>query len=227
MNDKIKLMIATPAYEGKVIIPYAISLAETVAFLHNNNVNIQYNINPSGSLLVAERNIILQKFWESDCTHVLMIDNDLGWPAQAVLAMLHSNKDFIAGCYPVRGNENEFLFRAPKDSKGNLIVDKHLIKMDYVPAGFVMLNRNAIKKMRNFHKNLYYEPKVKNINNPEPSYMFFNTEIWNKEFWGEDFVFCRKAKEAGLEIWVDPLIQFNHNGTVSMLAEKIGKRVNL
>jgi hypothetical protein len=32
-------------------------------------------------------------------------------------------------------------------------------------------------------------------------------------------VFCRRARQAGIDIWVDPFIQFNHNGKIGMLFE--------
>lgn len=219
----IKLMIATPAYSGNVSIPYAISFSDTVFTLAQHEIEVVPHIVASGSLLVAERNRIVQAFWESDCTHLLCIDADLGWPAQAVLAMLEAKKEFVAGVYPARGVANQFIFRPVKNSMDAIVQDetkKHLLKMDYVPAGFMLIARSAIEKMRNKHSNLYYEPKDAR-NNPEPGYCFFNTEIWEGEFWGEDFVFCRKAREAGVEIWVDPLIQFDHAGTVGMLMQSL------
>lgn len=220
----MKVMIATPAYSGKVDIPYATSLAGTLSFLQQHKVGVQFLIVSSGSLLVAERNRLVQAFWESDCTHMLCIDGDLGWPPEAVMAMLNSGKEFVAGVYPARGVKNTFLFRQEKSATGTFVVDKHLIKMQYIPAGFMLLARSAIQKMRDFHPDLYFEPKDKSVDNPSAGYCFFNTEVWDGEFWGEDFVFCRKAREAGVEIWVDPLIQFDHAGTIGMLAEAIGKR---
>ncbi len=217
----MKVMIATPAYSGKVDIPYALSFAETANLLRTHQIEVQPLITASGSLLVAERNRIVQAFWESDCTHLLCIDSDLGWPAQAVLAMLESKKEFVAGVYPARGEKNVFLFRPVLNENETIVMDKHLLKMQYIPAGFMLIAKSAIEKMRDTHPDLYYEPKDKNVSNPMPGYCFFNTEVWDGEFWGEDFVFCRKAREAGVEIWVDPLIQFDHAGTLGMLIEAL------
>jgi hypothetical protein len=213
------LMIATPAYSGTVHIPYVLSFAETTAALHANGIKVTPLITASGSLLVAERNRIVQSFWESDCTHLLCIDSDLGWPFQAVLAMLAQDKEFVAGCYPARGAEKTFLFRPVTNPDGTIVQDKHLLKMNYIPAGFMLISRSAIAKMRDKHPDLYYEPKDKTVANPTAGYCFFNTEVWDGEFWGEDFVFCRKAREAGVDIWVDPLVQFDHAGTLGMLRE--------
>jgi hypothetical protein len=218
-----KIMVATPAYSGNVTIPYAISYAETVATLSPAGIEVQPFVVASGSLLAAERNRLLQAFWDSDCTHILCIDADLGWPAQAVLAMLESEKQFVAGVYPARGTVHDFIFRPVRNANGSIVQDvthPHLLKMEYIPAGFMLISRSAISKMRDKHLDLYYEPKDKR-NNPEAGYCFFNTEVYEGEFWGEDFVFCRKAREAGIDIWVDPLIQFDHAGTIGMLTQAL------
>lgn len=213
-----KIMIASPAYSGNVNIQYCLSFSETRIILLSKGIEVIPHIVASGSLLVAERNRIIQAFWESDATHLLCIDSDLGWPAQAVLAMLDANKEFVAGVYPARGDQRMFLFRPIKNDDGAIVSDKHLLKMEYIPAGFMMLSKSAISKMRDKFPQLYYEPKDKR-NNPEPGFCLFDTEVWEGEFWGEDFVFCRRARQAGIDIWVDPLIQFDHAGTIGMLIE--------
>lgn len=213
-----RVMIATPAYSGNVTIPYALSFAETVQALTAHGIEVQPLIVTSGSLLVAERNRLAQAFWESECTHLLCIDGDLGWPAQAVLAMLDAKKEFVAGVYPARGDQKCFLFRPVTNEDGTIVNDNHLLKMQYIPAGFMLISRSVFAKMRDKYPELYYEPKDKR-NNPEPGYCFFDTEVFEGEFWGEDFVFCRRAREAGVEIWVDPLIQFDHAGTIGMMTD--------
>lgn len=217
-----KLMIATPAYSGKVDIPYALSYANTYLACAIRNIEVKPLIVASGSLLVAERNRILEAFWNSDCTHLLCVDSDLGWPPEAVLAMLEANKEFVAGIYPARGDKNTFLFRPVTESTGKIVNDKHLLKMNYIPAGFMLLSRSCVEKMRNHFPELYYEPKNKEAaGNPQAGYCLFDTQVWEGEFWGEDFVFCRRAREAGVEIWVDPFIQFDHAGTMGMLIQAL------
>lgn len=216
----MKLMIATPALDGKVNIPYLLSFTNTCTLLTSNGIEVVPLVVQSSSLLVAERNRLVQAFWLSDCTHLLCIDSDLGWPAEAVMAMLKEDKEFIAGIYPARGNENTFLFRPVKNPDETIVNDRHLLKMEYIPAGFILLSKSCISKMREKFPELYFEPKVK-LHNPEPGFCLFNTEVWDGEFWGEDYVFCRRAREAGVEIWVDPLIQFDHAGKIGMLLDAL------
>jgi len=213
----VKLFIATPAFDGKVHVPFAISLAETSVLCAKNHINVEYRVVTSGSLLCAERNRLLSSFLDSDCTHILCIDSDLGWPAQAVLAMLSKKVPFIAGCYPAR-TEKSFLFRPSVNENNSLVTDKErgLVKMEYIPAGFMLIERQVIEKMIETTPERKFTPKDPSI----PSgHALFNTEIYEGEFWGEDFVFCRLAREAGFDIWVDPLIQFNHAGNIGMFAE--------
>jgi hypothetical protein len=215
----MKLMIATPAYSNSVTSAYAISLSQTILLLNKNLVDVFPLITPSGSLLVAERNRLLEAFWQSDCTHMLCIDSDLGWPAEAVISMLAQNKDFIAGVYPARKLKNKFIFRPVTDQDGALVTENHLVKSEYIPAGFMLLTRNCIAKMRNKFPELYYSPKDPRAVTEESTYCLFDTEVYEGEFWGEDYVFCRRAREAGNEIWVDPLIQFDHAGQVGSLID--------
>jgi hypothetical protein len=214
-------MIATPAYSGKLDIPYALSFSNTMHLLQINNIKVSPLITASGSLLVAERNRIIEAFWNSDCTHLLMVDSDLGWPPQAVLAMLETNKEFIAGVYPARGEKNVFLFRPCLRENDLIVNENHLLKMEYIPSGFMLVSRSVVEKMRNKFPELYYKPKDKGVHDPSPGYCLFNTEVYEGEFWGEDYVFCRRAREAGIDIWVDPLIQFDHAGTIGMLIEAL------
>lgn len=223
LNKMKSIYIATPAFNGQVTIPYALSLSDTNILLKSHNYKIEPRVITSSSLLVAERNRLIQDFWVCGFDYMLCIDADLGWPAQAVLAMLEQDKEFICGVYPARGaNGYDFAFRPSKNIDNSLIQDKHLLKMEYVPAGFMLIHRSAIAKMRDKFPELHHCSKDPNNKHPE-GYCFFNTEIWEGEFWGEDYVFCRRAREAGVEIWCDPLIEFDHAGQRGMLLSALKK----
>ena len=218
-----KIFVATPAFDGKVWTQYSLALAETLLALGKAGVDVQVCIPSTGSLLVAERNRLIAAFMLTDCTHLLCIDADLGWPAAAVPAMLKHDKEMVVGCYPMRGClEPKFIFRGElKEDKSFLIQDR-LIKGLYVPAGFMLLKRSVIEKMQAKFPELYYEPKVKiKETENDKGFCLFGIEVYEGEFWGEDYVFCRRAREAGVDIWIDPAIEFNHAGTIGMLAKML------
>jgi hypothetical protein len=211
------VFIATPAFSGQVTVPYALSLSETMASLQAYGHTVCPKIVTSGSLLVAERNRLTQAFWDSGCDYMLCIDADLGWPAQAILAMLEQDKEFICGVYPARGSGGkQFTFRPVLEANDGVVTDKHLLKMEYVPAGFMLIKRSVVEKLQKSFPELYYRPK-NNLDNSEAAFCLFDTEIFEGEFWGEDYVFCRRVRQAGVEIWCDPLIEFDHAGERGML----------
>lgn len=214
-------MIATPAYEGKVHAHYATALVDTAAFLGANGFKADIRIACGGSLLVHDRNTILNVFMESDAEYLLCVDSDLGWQPEAVLRLIQADKEFSGGCYPARIGGG-FHFRPAFNPDKSIVLDKEngLLKMEYIPAGFMLLKRSAVEKMQRHFSHLYYEPK--DPRNPhKPGYMLFDLEVYKGEFWGEDYVFCRRAGEAGVDIWIDPAFHFNHAGIEGRLIDSL------
>lgn len=214
-----KIFIATPAFDGKVNVAYACSLADTRLYLSSNAIESIMRIHTSGSLLVRERNDLIKAFLESDCTHMLFIDSDIAWNPIDVQRMINFDEDFVAALYPARGPERCFLFRGVYgENKQMQISEKKLLEMEYVPAGFMLLKRNTLQKMIDFFPDLYYEPKEESLKHTR-GYCLFDTEIWDGEFWGEDYVFCRRARQAGFKIWIDPTIRLDHAGISGAFVE--------
>ncbi len=215
----IKIFIATPAFDGKVNVPYACSLADTRLYLSSMGIETILRIHTSGSLLVRERNDLIKAFLESDCTHMLCIDSDIAWNPIDVQRMINFDEDFTASLYPARGPDKCFLFRGVYgENKRMDFSEKKLLEMEYIPAGFMLLKRNVLEKMIEFFPNLYYEPKDESLKHTK-GYCLFDTEVWDGEFWGEDYVFCRRARQAGFRIWIDPTIVLNHAGVSGAFME--------
>lgn len=215
-------MIASPAFNGQVTIPFAISLAETFALLRENGIDVTFRISHSGSLLVLERNRLMHMFLESDCTHLLCVDVDIGWSARHVMGMIAHDKELVAGVYPNRTN-GKFYFRPIlKEDQSVVLGDNNLLKMEGIPAGFMLLKREVLEKIKEKLPNDYFN----SFDSEEQStkcYAFFNILLENNNMWGEDYYFCRLCTAAGVDIWVDANIQLWHGGTVGCLAKHMGE----
>lgn len=214
-----KLFIGTPAYDGKVHVQYAMSLLDTDKLLSAAGYEVTIRLPVGGSLLVANRNRLLQMFWESDAEYMLAVDSDLGWDPRVVLRLIDMGKEFSAGVYPSRDNLG-FTFRPclEPDQRIAMCEETKLLKMEYIPAGFMLIHRSAVAKMREKFPELYYQSRdPKDMS--DHGYCFFDTEVREEQFWGEDYVFCRRAREAGVDIWVDPTIEFDHAGIKGALIQ--------
>jgi hypothetical protein len=174
-----------------------------------------------GSLLVADRNRLIEMFWQSGAEYLLCVDSDLGFDPRVVLRLITANKDFSGGVYPSRDGKG-FTFRPAVDEESRIVncKDTGLLKMEYIPAGFMLIKREVIAKMREDYPELWYSPKDPR-SEKESAFCFFNTEVWDGEFWGEDYVFCRRARDSGFDIWVDPFIMFDHAGVKGALIQAL------
>jgi hypothetical protein len=208
----MSVFIATPAFDGKVNVQYVSSLLQTVNLLKENCIPVYVFIPHGSSLLVLERNKINKQFLSSRYTHLLCIDADVGWPAEAVLRLLKYDLDMVGGICRQRSIEKKFMCRPCSDSHGNVVQNDYgLMQMDYIGASFMLMKRIVLERMINHFPQLYYEPKDP-LDKDKNGHCLFNTEVWNGEFWGEDYVFSRRARESGTEIWIDPRIDFDHGG---------------
>lgn len=221
VEKRKSVFIATPAYDGKVFVQYAMSLLDTQKVLEMNGYETIVRVPVGSSLLVADRNRLVELFWQSGADYMLCIDNDIGFDARVLLKMLDSKKDFVAGVYPSRDNSG-FNFRPVTEEDGRIVMcpETKLLKMQYIPAGFMLISRNVIETMRETYPELWYSPKDPR-SQKESAFCFFDTEVWEGEFWGEDYVFCRRARQAGFDIWVDPLIEFDHAGVRGALIQAL------
>lgn len=222
-NTRKKVFVGTPAYNGMVHVHYAMMLLDMQKILELHGYEVIVRLPVGGSLLVADRNRLVEMFWESNCDYMICLDNDLAFDPRYALRMLDTlistDKQFIGGVYPSRDGKG-FNFRPVnlEDGRIDQCKDTGLLKMNYIPAGCMIFTREMIAVMREAYPHLYYSPKDPR-SDTESAYCFFDTEVWEGEFWGEDYVFCRRIREAGFDIWVDPTIVFNHAGIIGALIE--------
>jgi hypothetical protein len=220
-----RIFVGTPAYEGKVYVQYAMMLLDLQKILEMHGYQVNIRLPVGGSLLVSDRNRILQMFWESGDDYLLCLDSDLAFNPNYILQFIEqmnkTNKDFIGGVYPSRDGKG-FNFRPSLEEDSKIVQCKEtgLLQMQYIPAGCMFMTRNLIGKLRDHFPELHYKPKEEK-SDASPGVCLFDTQVWEGEFWGEDYVFCRRVREAGFDIWINPTIVFNHAGVHGSLMQTL------
>lgn len=221
-----RLFIATPAYGRQVTLDYHISLLETVAELYGQGIAVdpQYVCD---SLITRARNILVSRFLNSDCTHFLFIDSDLGWKPEAALRLLWAMRaapDVEAACvmYPLRALPQKFPVNLLEPFVAHPVVP--LVEATRVPTGFLMLKRSAFERMIA----AYPERAARFEEHGANQYAFFDCLIENGDYISEDFGFSTLFRRAGGRIWVDPEPTLRHVGPhefVGRLADHFTKAV--
>jgi glycosyltransferase involved in cell wall biosynthesis len=225
-----KLLIATPFYETRGFSPYIGSMARTVAMLTRAGFAFEYML-PSGDAYVHRvKNTILNTFLEDkEATDLLMIDSDMEWPAEALLAMLMCPEEIIVGSYPMKNNwgawtskpafskdeaDGKFYATERKLPNGGL-----LIKGQDMAGGFMLMKRPPLEKFKAAYPELRYLDPSADTKAPERVYTEFFTAGTLKKpgeeigtFWGEDRYFSYRLREIGVDWWIFADIEFGHWG---------------
>ena len=164
-----KLFISTPCYDAMMTMQYTMSLLNLIPFLNQYKIDFVIDFLGNESLITRARNKALGKFMQSDCSHLLFIDSDIEFPAQAVLDLLVFNKDVVCCTYPKKGfnwkklvhsMQNEpasketlesrgldFVYNALYDKNNNIIQDHGFIKARHAATGFMLIKRDIVKKL--------------------------------------------------------------------------------
>ena len=95
-----KIFISTPCYDAMMTMQYTTSILNLVTFLNQYKIGFMIDFIGNESLITRARNNALGKFMRTDCTHMLFIDSDIEFQAQAVMDLLLFDKDVACCSYP-------------------------------------------------------------------------------------------------------------------------------
>lgn len=211
-----KLMIGLPAYDHKVGVKMAISLMKLGQKLMEHGIAIQISSICGCSVVSRARNMIAHEFIKSDCDSLMFIDADMTFEAESVIRLMAWNQDraIVAGAYEARKEGKVYILSLDGGNgvhgpQGKVTMDEvGLVKAYRVATGFMMIQRRVFEVLREAHP----EWKHKDTNTDEQLYSYFDFKCTPEGYIGEDFLFCDRAREQGLDIWLDPTIKLGHMG---------------
>lgn len=232
---KIRAFVATPAYDGRVLTDYAISIAESCHIAPLFGIHVQASVMGNGAFIDIARNIFVKMFLDSDATHLFYIDADLRWEARAFVSLLQSGLPICAGVYPKRQTPEEYpVGMAPHPKTGGVWVtdgegndaETGWIQCERVPTGFLCIRRDVVEMMvanspmqalgkQPPHPMLFLAtPFVRDENNRHRNVDMIDGTFKPTDavdFIGEDFYFCdRYRRLTGKTIPAWPDFDFTH-----------------
>jgi glycosyltransferase involved in cell wall biosynthesis len=219
---KLKIAFATPFYMSQEFSHYGESMIHTTAMLTRAGIDWQLIRVNGDSYVDRAKNTIMAEFLDSDCTDLVMIDSDEQWHPTAISRLLEHPEEVVAGAYPFKNNWGQFAgtpavemrdgqvqysnFRPLSD--GSCLLEAHMIS-----GGFMRIKRSAIVKFAKAYPESIYTDQFAWPPKPQRIYTaFFQCDIHEYQRYGEDAYFCRKLREAGIKLWIDPNITIIHYG---------------
>lgn len=152
------------------------------------------------------RATMLRKALDAGADVIVFIDHDLSWSPDALLKLIETKGDVVAGIYRFKTPDDERYMGVLDDDDGAPRVrDDGCIKATRVPAGFLKITKGAVNRFMQAYPALTYGEQY------HLSVDLFNHGAHNGQWWGEDYAFSRNWLACGGEIWIRPDIDLHHH----------------
>jgi len=198
------ILIATPCLYGKVDAYYAHSLYESIKLGLKNNLDINAVFLAEESILTIARNELINLAYKNNYDSMVFIDDDELWNPKTLIKILLSEKD-VVGLPVVNKGDINIQFNVSLN-RNNIQKDETdgFIKVNTIGTGFLKLSKKIIVDLCESNNEILFRgKKLKNV---------FEFNYINGSFIGEDIMLCKKIKELGYSIWVDPSHTVSHMG---------------
>jgi cellulose synthase/poly-beta-1,6-N-acetylglucosamine synthase-like glycosyltransferase len=186
----MRVAICIPA-RGQMEVTTAFDLTMMSAYMAGKK-NIDLNVYTSqGTLIFDQRNSLVRTAVQENCDYILFIDADMRFPKTTLERLLAHKKDIIGVNATTR-------MMPPKPTARNIQInedgsvdwlevfsnkEKGIGKVDAIGCGVMLIKTSCLKNI------------------PQP-YFYFE-QLLKGKLLGEDIYFCIKAKDAGIDTWVD------------------------
>jgi GT2 family glycosyltransferase len=155
-----------------------------------------------GTIIPQSRAALANAAIEAGATHLLWIDSDMRFPPDSLARLLNHDKPIVAANYttrrppylPTAETKNGFLFTSP-DSDG-------LVEVSHCGMGLMLVDTEVMRTIGEPFFAIGFNPK-------------------DKQYVGEDFYFCKKARDHGFKVYVDQGLskEVRHVGEVEFTYE--------
>jgi len=210
--------IAIPCYGGML------SEATFISFIKFANTAKDFGINWSvetlgnESLITRARNTLVAKFLQRhSSTHLIFIDNDIGWEPWHLMLLLDRQKDVIGGLYPLKTMPIKWAVNAIDSIETD---DNGLQEVSKAGTGFLCIKRDVFTKLKKHHNVIPYknDSGMDKIYDPY-LYTYFDTDVRNGRYYSEDWSFCENWRDLGGKVYVDNRVLLKHYGSMTYSVE--------
>lgn len=164
-----------------------------------------------GSIICASRNFMIRQAMDTQCSHILCLDSDMTFPADALPRLLSHNVPIVGASYCMRREpramthrDGNFTSKFPKDGVSEIFPVLSL------GMGCVLINMEVFYKLREI----------------DPVGPFFQVEYHGEEHHsGEDVHFFKQVNKAGIPVMCDIRLsnEVRHVGTYAYGRDDVQK----
>jgi hypothetical protein len=202
-----------PLLDGKVNDALLVSMMRFVVI--SKDLGIQFSIDTMkyDSLVSRARNNLVARFMTNPhATHLMFIDSDLVFEAEYIIRMLIARKDVVGAVYPIKDIPVRYEFDPLENPDG----ETDLISVTDLSTGFLLITKDAIKKMMDAHPELKYNGVGMAKETLPYTYALFDTSLdVTNNYLTEYQTFSRRWTDLGGKLYADVGLKVDHIGQVA------------
>ncbi len=214
---KRKVFIGIPVLTGQITIDTVISLIVSIReMLEQGWEYPKFYFRVGDNDLCRARNAIIFYFLQSDCTDLVLIDSDISWESGAITRLVTHAKDFVLGAYRGRSDNEIYFIQWPEHKE---MCEGPLLKVDGAAIGFSRLTRACVEALvASLEGRHFTDPRAPHEQIP----WLIDFETHDGVRGEEGYSLCRRWRELGGDVWVDPTINLGHTGPKTYQSNLIG-----
>ncbi|WP_341317031.1 hypothetical protein WN982_37600 [Paraburkholderia sp. IMGN_8] len=220
--DQHNVLIGVPTYRDEVHVNFAFSLVNTTRALTDAGAKFQM-MHVGSSHITRARNLFANYFLDHpDFTHLLFLDTDMHFPADAVMKLLRANRSVAGVAYPYRRvdltrrieptdsglsmrdwleKHADYTVLVKSNPEGRAQVVDGFVEAEHIGTGILLMQRNAFESARPFAACFAPPEQYRSLIPSGNFYGFFDTIEERGAYLSEDLSFCRRARLGGCKIW--------------------------
>jgi hypothetical protein len=112
----------------------------------------------------------------------------------------------------------DYVFNPIVDGNTTMIRLDQPVQISEAGTGFMMIRRETIQKFEAAYPELKFRPdhvRTENFDGTREIFLYFQAEVdpESKRYLSEDYWFCKKVRDQGMQVWLCPWIELTHTGT--------------
>lgn len=202
----MSIFFATPMYGGMCHAAFHRSAMETAIDMTNAGIDFTWSTPFNESLITRARNKLVHEFLQTDFRYLFFIDADIEFQADDIAKLWNRQAPCICAAYPMKRPDAPL--SAWRQGKICEITDddKEIFEVDYAGTGFMLVSRETILSMQKQYQ------ETKHTEAEGEMYALFDTIIHDDTYLSEDYTFCKRYRDMGGQILLDPTIKLKHWG---------------
>lgn len=239
----LSIAVATPSLRETFSGYYVKCTREFHELCFKNDIHVEFLLEGRISIVSHARNRLVQRFLlETNCSHLLFIDDDIGFNADHLMQMLNfSNLPVVGALYPQRSIDwekvkeivlsighipSEDIATCAASYRNNVgwlgaapdiktISSPAPFRVSFVATGLMLISRSCLETIIKNQTIFTYDFEVQNNSEirTHKFWEFFRSHVdSNGVFLGEDAYFCRLIQDSGFPIHAYGAIHVVHSG---------------